>query len=137
MTADESRTPLVQYSADGTTWTTVSLDGSRESGWSGTLDGYSVVVRSNYNDATGGVSYYENLKLTTDIRITVNMDGTLHYELFLPDVTEVTSDDNMSVTNANFAITQSATVQANVQKNINGQPDAYTASDNAEIKWNN
>ena len=65
------------------------------------------------------------------------MDGTLHYELFLPDVTEVTSDDNMSVTNANFAITQNATVQANVQKNINGQPDAYTASDNAEIKWNN
>lgn len=137
VTADESRTPLVQYSADGTTWTTVSLDGSRESGWSGTLDGYSVVVRSNYNDATGGVSYYENLKLTTDIRITVNMDGTLHYELFLPDVTEVTSDDNMSVTNANFAITQNATVQANVQKNINGQSDAYTASDNAEIKWNN
>lgn len=137
VTADESRTPFVQYSADGTTWTTVSLNGSSESGWSGTLDGYSVVVRSNYNDATGGVSYYENLKLTTDIRITVNMDGTLHYELFLPDVTEVTSDDNMSVTNANFAITQSATVQANVQKNINGQSDAYTASDNAEIKWNN
>lgn len=137
VTADESRIPQVQYSADGTTWNTVSLGGSRESGWSGTLDGYSVVVRSNYNDATGGVSYYENLKLTTDIRITVNMDGTLHYELFLPDVTEVTSDDNMSVTNANFAITQSATVQANVQKNINGQPDAYTASDNAEIKWNN
>lgn len=137
VTADESRTPQVQYSADGTTWTTVSLDGSSESGWSGTLGGYSVVVRSNYNDATGGVSYYENLKLTTDIRITVNMDGTLHYELFLPDVTEVTSDDNMSVTNANFAITQSATVQANVQKNINSHSDAYTASDNAEIKWNN
>lgn len=137
VTADESRTPFVQYSADGTTWNTVSLAGSSESGWSGTLDGYSVVVRSNYNDATGGVSYYENLKLTTDIRITVNTDGTLHYELFLPDATEVTSDDNMSVTNANFAITQSATVQANVQKNINGQSDAYTASDNAEIKWNN
>ena len=137
MTADESRTPQVQYSADGTTWTTVSLDGSRESGWSGTIDGYSVVVRSNYNDATGGVSYYEKLKLATDIRITVNTDGTLHYELFLPDATEVTSDDNMSVTNANFAITQSAMVQANVQTNINGQSDAYTASDNAEIKWNN
>ena len=137
VTADESRTPLVQYSADGTTWNTVPLDGSRESGWSKTLDGYSVVVRSNYNDATGGVSYYENLKLTTDIRITVNTDGTLHYEIVLPDATEVTSDDNMSVTNANFAITQSATVQANVQKNINGQSDAYTASDNAEIKWNN
>ncbi len=137
VTADESRTPQVQYSADGTTWDTVSLDGSSESGWSKTLDGYSVVVRSNYNDATGGVSYYENLKLTTDIRITVNTDGTLHYELFLPDATEVTSDDNMSVTNANFAITQSATVQANVQKNIDGQSDAYTASDNAEIKWNN
>lgn len=137
VTSDESRTPQVQYSADGTTWNTVSLAGSSESGWSGTLGGYSVVVRSNYNDATGGVSYYENLKLTTDIRITVNTDGTLHYELFLPDVTEVTSDDNMSVTNANFAITQSATVQANVQKNINGQSDAYTASDNAEIKWNN
>ena len=137
VTADESRTPQVQYSADGTTWTTVSLAGSRESGWSGTIDGYSVVVRSNYNDATGGVSYYEKLKLTTDIRITVNTDGTLHYELFLPDATEVTSDDNMSVTNANFAITQNATVQANVQTNINGQPDAYTASDNAEIKWNN
>lgn len=137
VTSDESRTPQVQYSADGTTWNTVSLAGSSESGWSGTLGGYSVVVRSNYNDATGGVSYYENLKLTTDIRITVNTDGTLHYELFLPDVTEVTSDDNMSVTNANFAITQSATVQANVQKNINGRSDAYTASDNAEIKWNN
>ncbi len=137
VTADESRTPLVQYSADGTTWNTVSLDGSRESGWSGTLDGYSVVVRSNYNDATGGVSYYENLKLSTDIQITVNADGTLHYEIVLPDATEVTSDDNMSVTNANFAITQSATVQANVQKNINSQSDAYTASDNAEIKWNN
>lgn len=137
VTADESRIPQVQYSADGTTWTTVSLDGSRESGWSGTIDGYSVVVRSNYNDATGGVSYYENLKLTTDIRITVNTDGTLHYELFLPDATEVTSDDNMSVTNANFAITQNATVQANVQKNINGQYEAYIASDNAEIKWNN
>lgn len=137
VTADESRTPFVQYSADGTTWNTVSLAGSSESGWSGTLDGYSVVVRSNYNDATGGVSYYENLTLTADIRITVNTDGTLHYELFLPDATEVTSDDNMSVTNANFAITQSATVQANVQKNINGQSDAYTASDNAEIKWNN
>lgn len=137
VTADESRTPLVEYSADGTTWNTVSLDGSRESGWSGTLDGYSVVVRSNYNDATGGVSYYENLTLTTDIQITVNTDGTLHYELFLPDATEVTSDDNMSVTNANFAITQSATVQANVQKNINSRSDAYTASDNAEIKWNN
>lgn len=137
VTADESRIPQVQYSADGTTWNLVPLDGSSEFGWSGTLDGYSVVVRSNYNDATGGVSYYENLTLTTDIRITVNTDGTLHYELFLPDATEVTSDDNMSVTNANFAITQSATVQANVQKNINGQPDAYTASDNAEIKWNN
>ena len=137
VTADESRTPLVQYSADGTNWNTVPLDGSRESGWSGTLDGYSVVVRSNYNDATGGVSYYENLKLSTDIQITVNADGTLHYEIVLPDATEVTSDDNMSVTNANFAITQSATVQANVQKNINSQSDAYTASDNAEIKWNN
>lgn len=137
VTADESRTPQVQYSADGTNWNTVPLDGSRESGWSGTLDGYSVAVRSNYNDATGGVSYYENLKLTTDIRITVNTDGTLHYEIVLPDATEVTSDDNMSVTNANFAITQSATVQANVQKNINSQSDAYTASDNAEIKWNN
>ena len=137
VTSDESRTPQVQYSADGTTWNTVSLAGSSESGWSGTLGGYSVVVRSNYNDATGGVSYYENLKLTTDIRITVNTDGTLHYELFLPDVTEVTSDDNMSVTNANFAITQNATVQANVQKNINGRSEAYIASDNAEIKWNN
>ena len=137
VTADESRTPQVQYSADGTNWNTVPLDGSRESGWSGTLNGYSVAVRSNYNDATGGVSYYEKLKLTTDIRITVNTDGTLHYEIVLPDATEVTSDDNMSVTNANFAITQSATIQANVQKNINSQSDAYTASDNAEIKWNN
>lgn len=38
VTADESRIPQVQYSADGTTWNLVPLDGSSESGWSGTLE---------------------------------------------------------------------------------------------------
>ena len=70
-------------------------------------------------------------------RATENADGSFHYKLILPDTTSMVSDDNMPVTHDNFAITQSAEVGADVQANLNGQSDAYTASDAAEIKWNN
>ena len=113
------------------------LEGDAAAGWNGTLDGYKVEIASNYNDATGGVSYYEKLVLTTKIVITENADGSFHYKLILPDTTSMVSDDNMPVTHDNFAITQSAEVGADVQANLNGQSDAYTASDAAEIKWNN
>ena len=135
--ADGTKTPAVQYSADGTTYSAVPLEGDAAAGWNGTLDGYKVEIASNYNDATGGVSYYEKLVLTTKIVITENADGSFHYKLILPDTTSMVSDDNMPVTHDNFAITQSAAVGADVQANLNGQSDAYTASDAAEIKWNN
>lgn len=135
--ADGTKTPAVQYSADGTSYSAVPLEGDVAAGWNGTLDGYKVEIASNYNDATGGVSYYEKLVLTTKIVITENADGSFHYKLILPDTTSMVSDDNMPVTHDNFAITQSATVGADVQANLNGRSDAYTASDAAEIKWNN
>ena len=135
--ADGTKTPAVHYSADGATYSAVPLEGDAAAGWNGTLDGYKVEIASNYNDATGGVSYYEKLVLTTKIVITENADGSFHYKLILPDTTSMVSDDNMPVTHDNFAITQSAAVGADVQANLNGQSDAYTASDAAEIKWNN
>lgn len=135
--ADGTKTPAVQYSADGNTYSAVPLEGDAAAGWNGTLDGYKVEIASNYNDATGGVSYYEKLVLTTKIVITENADGSFHYKLILPDTTAMVSDDNMPVTHDNFTITQSATVGADVRANLNGRSDAYTASDAAEIKWNN
>lgn len=40
-------TPAVQYSADGTSYSAVPLEGDVAAGWNGTLDGYKVEIASN------------------------------------------------------------------------------------------
>lgn len=101
------------------------------------LSGYSVAVSSNYK-ADSGATYYYTLTLTAQLTVQLQSDGTLHYVLKLPDVEKMTAMDGSSVTHADFAVTQKASFQANVQKNLTiPSSDAYAASDIYEISWNN
>ena len=101
------------------------------------LNAYSVAVSSNYK-ADSGATYYYTLTLTAQLTVQLQGDGTLHYVLKLPDVEKLTAVDGSSVTHANFTVTQKASFQADVQKNLTVTvSDAYAASDIYEISWNN
>lgn len=104
------------------------------------LDSYKVDISSNYTAATGGSVYYE-LTLNTELDAVIQEDGTWHYTLKLPDVTEVMTPQTdtqaaVEVTHEDFQITNSASFKSNVTNNLDSTgSDAYVESDANEIKW--
>lgn len=100
------------------------------------LNQYSVTIKDNFMNQSGAPIYYE-MKLQAELDVVWKEDGGFSYSLKLPDVSTVTASDGTIVTHDDFSMTDKATFQADVQANETGTSDAYIASDEKEILWNN
>ncbi len=107
------------------------------------ISDYGVTASGTYSAADGSTPVY-TVTLGTELVVQKTEDGTYHYSLKLPDVSDMTageSADDVKVTNDDFSISTEVKAYTNVVENFTDEEEpeqkskAYVRSEECTIEW--